>query len=76
MTLESLRPSQRFRIPFLNREGTLLRVGLMGCVVRYDGATRRRIETEESVVEFDAPSGPTMIAGATEVEPLAATEGI
>lgn len=70
MTLESLSPQSRFRIPFLGREGTLLRVGLMGCVVRYDDVKHRRIVTDEFAVEFDAPSGPTMIAGATEVEPL------
>jgi hypothetical protein len=67
-TLEQLAVGQRFVVPLTGRHGTLLRVGLMGCMVRYEGANHRRIEREGGAVEFDTPNGPTMIGGSTEVE--------
>jgi hypothetical protein len=67
-TLEQLAVGQRFVVPLTGRHGTLLRVGLMGCMVRYEGTSHRRIEREDGVVEFDTPNGPTMIGGSSEVE--------
>jgi hypothetical protein len=73
--LDSLTMGQRFHEPVGDRTGTLLRVGLMGCTVRYDGSQHKTIHTKENGdVDFDAPGRKVEIACSTAVYPLAQDE--
>lgn len=70
MYLEDLHPEERFILD-PDRRGTVLRVGLMGVVVQWDGAQRVTLTAHErgevKTKSFTRKSKPTVLAGRTVV---------
>lgn len=69
--LRDLEPGTRFRYPESGRTATLVSLGPMAAVIKYEGAERHvAIKTELAEADFIAPGRPVLVSDYSDVEVL------